>query len=268
MRGETERRCLDIVKRDINDNMFFATSIEDEDIIMYALTNAIENPHLSEFPDFIFDKGCIEHFQVTSSATTRKGATIEREKAEIGTEFKRKTLEVTSNLPSDEIVMHTVETDPYWHKTHSYENFVVSFKSNFEKHIESLKKHQNDYDNVIFLIEYTDSALSMSKKYPSDLMLEVMYGDLLSRENPTYRLSRDTELLRYINEMSKYVHYVVFVSENSFHGTSIDVVNSRNALEIIKLLGEGYDFHCAMIGSSQFGIGVSIPNKESDINNG
>ena len=55
---------------------------------------------------------------------------------------------------------------------------------------------------------------------------------------------------------------MIFVDENGFHGTWVDVIKSANALEIIKLLHEGYDFHCAMIGSSHYGVGVSIPNHE------
>ena len=58
------------------------------------------------------------------------------------------------------------------------------------------------------------------------------------------------------------IEFVIFVDENGFHGTWVDVIKSANALEIIKLLHEGYDFHCAMIGSSHFGIGVSIPKQE------
>lgn len=267
MRGDAEQRCLELVRNSINDSMFFATSIDDDQIIRNALINAVPNSNSSEFPDFIFDGGFIEHFQVTSSATNRKGSMMAREKSAIEHDFEKKAQEATCDLPINQITIQSVGTEPYWHKTHSYENFVSSFKSNFEHHIDSLRKYQGDNEQSIFLIEYTDSALLMNKKYPQDLMTEVAYGDLLSRENPAYRLSRDIELLKYIKEQSNFIHYVIFVSENCFHGTSIDIINSSNALEIIKLLYGGYDFHCAMVGSSQFGIGVSIPNKKGDTSN-
>ena len=139
---------------------------------------------------------------------------------------------------------------------------MESFKSNFENHLLSAHKYTGNNLHGIFLIEYADSALCMTKKYASDLMLDVSYGDLLTRENPAYRLSRDIDLLKYIYEKRNEIEFVIFVNENGFHGTWVDVIKSANALEIIKLLHEGYDFHCAMIGSSHFGIGVSIPKHE------
>ena len=56
----------------------------------------------------------------------------------------------------------------------------------------------------------------------------------------------------------------MFVNDDSFCGIIVDVIKTQNALEIIKLLHEGYDFHCAMKGSSQVGTVVSVPNKEGD----
>lgn len=267
MRGEAEQRCLELVRNSINDSMFFATSIDDDQIIRNALMNAVPNSNSSEFPDFIFDGGFIEHFQVTSSATNRKGSMMAREKSSIEHDFEKKAQEATRDLPINQITIQSVETEPYWHKVHSYENFVSSFKSNFEHHIDSSRKYHGDNANSIFLIEYMDSALLMDKKYPQDLMCEVAYGDLLPLEDSIYRLSRDIELLKYVKEQSDFVRYVIFVNEDCFHGTRIDVINSSNALEIIKLLYDGYEFHCAMVGSSQFGIGVSIPNKKGDTSN-
>lgn len=257
MRGELEQKCFNTVKGKIDESAFFAITIEDERIVNNALQSAIPNPRMSEFPDFIFDNGFIEHFQVTSSATTRKGATMEREKSKIDIEFEKRLEQAIQDLPKNQITMQTVATDSFWHQTHSYDNFVKSFKSNFEHHIKSLEKYQGNTTNGIFMIEYNDSALRMSKKYPQDLMTEVSYGDLFVRENPTYRLSRDIELLKYINEMCDLVPYVIFVSNNCFYGTCIDVINTCNALEIIKLLYDGYEFHCAMVGTSQFGIPIS-----------
>ncbi|UHP11155.1 hypothetical protein LAX80_005075 [Listeria marthii] len=42
--------------------------------ISKILETALPNNKSSDFPDFIFEKGFIEHFQVTSSKETRKGA--------------------------------------------------------------------------------------------------------------------------------------------------------------------------------------------------
>lgn len=262
MRGEAEQRCLDIVKEKYNRDCCFAMSYEDDLIIKGALSNAKPNPQSSSFPDFVFGGGFIEHFQATSSYENRKGSMMQRENSELMRKFDKKMEEVTENLPPDCITIQSVSSSNLWHKQHSYENFCYSFRSNFENHLVSMSKYSGDKEHGVFLIEYKDSALCMTKKYAADLMLEVSYGDLLTREKPVYRLSRDIDLLTYIYGKRDEIEFVIFVNENGFHGTWVDVIKSANALEIIKLLHEGYDFHCAMIGSSHFGIGVSVPKHE------
>ncbi len=262
MRGEAEQRCLDIVKSNIKNVCCFGMSCKDNLVIENALSNATPNPESSSFPDFVYEGGFIEHFQVTSSCENRKGSTMERENSELDREFSKKAREATENLPLDGITVQSVSGSNLWHKQHSYENFTDSFRKNFENHLLSVQKYSGNKEHGIFLIEYTDSALCMSKKYPTDLMLEVGYGDLISRENPAYRLSRDIDLLKYVHEKRDEIEFVIFVDKNDFYGTWIDMIKSANALEIIKFLHEGYEFHCATIGSYSYGIGVSVPNHE------
>ncbi len=264
MRGETEQYCFDLVKQYLYKDVFFAMSIDDEEIIRDAFDKSAPNSQLSEFPDFIFDKGFIEHFQVTSSFENRKGSTMERERSGIERDYQRKEQEVLSNASDGQVEIHSISTDPYWHEPHSYEKFIKSFKSKFEKHLKSLDKYDGVKDYKIFMIEYSDSALRMSKKVPENLMLEVSYGDLLIRENPTYRLSRDSELLSYIYGMRNKIDYVIFVNDGILGDVFVDVINTKNVLEIIKLLYDGYEFHCAMTGSSKVGFAVSVPNIEGD----
>ena len=265
MRGKAEQYCFDLINSNLDKDIYFAMSCEDNYIIKKAFADAKPNPKASEFPDFIFDEGFIEHFQVTSSFENRKGSMMAREKNDISRDFQNRAREATENLPKGQITVHSVETSPYWHKQHSYKNYVNSFKGNFEHHIESLMKYDGARKHRIFMIEYNDSALRMSKKYAKDLMLEVSYGDLLTRENPAYRLSRDIDMLRYIHEKSNLIDFVIFANRNCFHGVFIDIIKTQNALEIIKLLYEGYNFHCVMVGSSQFGIGVHGSHKEGDL---
>lgn len=110
-RGMKEQNCLDLVKRgffwrddmpceepfghrtilnatddEFNNGLWqwlvnhecykscFGLLEDDRFEIASILRTAKPNERLSEFPDFIFQKGFIEHFQVTSSKTTRKGA--------------------------------------------------------------------------------------------------------------------------------------------------------------------------------------------------
>ncbi len=264
MRGEAEQHCFGLVKEQLYTENFFAMSYEDDEVIRAAFNEAKPNPSASEFPDFIFKDGFIEHFIVTSSSENRKGATMAREKSQIHREFQEKVNKSIENVPDNGITIQSVQTTTHWHKTHSYENFAKSFRSNFENHVLSLNKYEGPKKHGIFMIEYTDMALKSVKNYPQDLMTDVSYGDLLQRENPAYRLSRDIQLLNYIYERRADIEFVIFVNESGFHGTLVDVIKTQNALEIVKLLHEGYSFHCAMIASSESGIGVIVPDDLGD----
>ena len=154
MRGEAEQRCLDIVKEKYNGDCRFAMSYEDDLIIEEALRNAKPNPQSSSFPDFVFEGGFIEHFQVTSSYENRKGSTMQRENSELMRDFNKKMEEATENLPPDCITIQSVSSSNLWHKQHSYENFCDSFRSNFENHLASMRKYSGDKEHGIFLIEY------------------------------------------------------------------------------------------------------------------
>jgi len=264
MRGDAERECFEIVKARLRTDVYFAMSYLDDEVIEKAFGTAVENPQKSEFPDFIFEDGFIEHFRVTSSAEGKKGSTMAIENSEINRDFAQRAKSAAENLPNDRITIQSVETSMVWHMKQSYENFVDSFKSNFNEHLKSLNKYTGSQEHGIFMIEYADSALCMSRRYTPDLMLNVSYGDLIPRENPAYRLSRDMDLLQYVYEKRDAVEFVVFVNRDCFHGMHIDIIKASNALEVIKLLHEGYDFHCANMGSSKFGIGIALPNSIGD----
>ena len=262
MRGEAEKECFELVKQKYNEILFFGTSVEDEELIQKALQEAKENPNPSRFPDFIFDDGFIEHFSVTSSFQNKHGSTMKRENAELEREFNHFASAYVNSLPKDNRTVYSVATPMCFHETHSYENFVNSFKWNYEDHIENSRNYIGSKEHSIFMIEYSDSALRMRKRLPKDLKHEVSYGDLLSKEKPTYRLSRDIELLRFLHDKSSNVEYALFVNRDNFAGVVIECFKTQNALEVVKLLGNGYDFHCAMISSSHVGVGAVFPNEE------
>ena len=52
----------------------FGLTEDDEIEFLNAIRKANANNKSSEFPDYIFDNGFIEHFQITSSKVTRKGS--------------------------------------------------------------------------------------------------------------------------------------------------------------------------------------------------
>ena len=124
MRGSRERKCLDFVKYDIFykngtlvqnpftkktylditdeefkenrllyinsdcEKFFFGLLEEDRYQIENILRTASPNPNESEFPDFVFHNGFIEHFQISSSKTNRKGAVHKKKEQQFQTTVK------------------------------------------------------------------------------------------------------------------------------------------------------------------------------------
>ena len=77
-RGEKELCCLEKVKKQIRFEDCMGMTNKDWEEIQKYLKTAVPNEQRNNFPDFIFDNGFIEHFQVTSSKTTKKVRNILR----------------------------------------------------------------------------------------------------------------------------------------------------------------------------------------------
>ena len=86
MRGEQEQACLNVVRKLLRTKDCNLYVDENDCIINYILT-AQANEHESDFPDFIFDSGFIEHFQVSSAKETSKGSCFKQEESN----YKRTT---------------------------------------------------------------------------------------------------------------------------------------------------------------------------------
>lgn len=224
-----------------NDNLFGLTE-EDRKEFFNVLRKVKPNENLSEFPDFVFDNGFIEHFQITSSKETRKGATETKEqnqfykKVEIETEqFK----EECNQTPSfDKVRSKSWERE---NCEHSYSNLLESFKRNFEHHIESLGKYTGNKDVGIFIIENSEFALSMMENVYASWVNGMSHGDL--REQQTFncfRLSRDKSLLNYIYGFKDKIKYIIYVYEgqeevkNSTNRICAEYVQKKN-YEVIKV---------------------------------
>ncbi|MDO5376738.1 MAG: hypothetical protein Q4G52_00250, partial [Clostridia bacterium] len=133
MRGDQELHCLNYIKRavfykdnlpiriphtnktylDVSDDEFkndrillvnpechtsyFGLLKDDCEEFENILRIAQANPNASNFPDFILENGFIEHFRVTSSSVTRKGATHTRKESEF-----RRTVDIeTKKIESE-----------------------------------------------------------------------------------------------------------------------------------------------------------------------
>lgn len=161
------------------------------------LGSAHQNEKHSDFPDFFFDGGIIEHFEVTASDETRKGsqykvddACCQREKEK---HFKQLDKDfVESPHHPGTMTTQTVEDT---HECFSYESFVKSFKRNAERHFKSLRNSEYVNQVVVFLIEQESASLGI---YVNNIF------------NRFYKLSEDKKLLQYIKETLTDVDYIIF----------------------------------------------------------
>lgn len=261
--GETERHCLDIVKEILDFSICYACSYEESELISELFRTAVANPNASQFPDFICDGGFIEHFEITSSHSNRNGSFMKRELHKLDKEAKEKETAFKAEMNETPCFEgKSISTDT-WHSTHSYDEFSMSFKRSWENHIDSLNKYTGNQSIGIFMIQYCDSALKMGYKYP-DIKMGLHYGDLLERlQSPSYRLTCDSNLLEYIYQFNEHIKYVAFVNQDCFHGNRCEIISVENIPEIIKIVKEKYEFHCAMIGTAHTIYSVSVPNSLS-----
>lgn len=139
MRGEQETNCLTRVKQNLGRNSVHYFCSDPQKIIR-ILKSARPNPAQSNFPDFLFENGFIEHFQITASRETRKGAEHRQRQAQFCKEaeqrFQRMGRELNDDPPANSLTREICEMEapPY-----SYEMYEASFRKNWQHHINSLK---------------------------------------------------------------------------------------------------------------------------------
>lgn len=269
-RGEIEQLCFDTVKETVlSKNICYACSVEDEYLIKRAFQTSSPNANLSAFPDFVFDGGFIEHFEVTSSHSNRNGSMMRREKSELRKEAEAK--EQALRVEMDKAPCYegkTITTDT-WHSRHTYDNFCYSFKKSWEHHIVSLDKYGGNKSVGIFLVQYNDSALVLDSVFP-DVKKEIYYGDLIEKPDYRgYRLTHDSEMLSYIYQFSDKIKYVVFNNFDGIHGNRCEIICVENIPEILKIVKGKYKYHCAMVGSAHavYAISTQNPLFEGDLKN-
>ena len=222
MRGEQEQACLSAVKKLLRTKHCSLYVDENDDIFNYILA-AQANEHESDFPDFIFDSGFIEHFQVYSARETSKGSCFKQEESN----YKRATDKACKESPAqwkrEGFKPNTIMTKSYdlIYGENSYEYFVNSFKRNFKKHIESLKKYTGQNKNGIFLIEHTDAMLFVEGTNPVVL----------------YRLFFDKDVLEYVYQFKDLLKYVVYTDRER-----VDVIKISVIPQIIQRILQGVKF--------------------------
>lgn len=240
MRGDTEQNCLNKIRntKDIeNPKRYFGFSRKDVEEIVESIKNAQPNTNLNNFPDFICNNGFIEHFKVTSSKENRKGSihikeeTLFKKKVESESELIKKKWEQEPNSIKNRSVHWTLKFPE-----HTYSYLYESFINNWENHIASLNNYKGNNSISIFMIEYTDSALTMYENVFEDWIDGMSNGDIREPEIVEfYRISRDKNLLKYIYEFRNTIKYVIFV-----YGKDYEVIKLSNIPYLLKLIPWDY----------------------------
>lgn len=214
---QNELNCLNLIK----DNFFMLSKkankvFDNSDFPKMAkiLDGARHNENHNDFPDFFFDGGIIEHFEVTSSnETNKKGSEYRTEEAE----NKRKTSKYFKECDEDFIkgshvpnTMRTATAEATY-KCFSYEDFVKSFKRNSEKHLNSLSNSKYSKQVVVFLIEQQSAALNVYEH---------------GRFNRFYKLSEDKKILQYIKDSFIDVDYIIFKVSDMYEIIDLSKIDS------------------------------------------
>lgn len=288
MRGEKEINCFDIIYNSIfmsnsynkklphevsekeflderifyeqfgAGELFFGFSEDDTIRFERLLRSVIPNPNTSEFPDFVSGLGFIEHFQVTSSKTNRKGSVHKKEESlffeKVEAEEKRfkNEMDLTPSFGEVKSMYHN-----FLFPEHSYDFFVESFINTWNHHIKSLEKYQGVKNIGAFMIEYQDMALKMREDF-GGVKCEVRYGDLLNSQKRYnyYRISRDKELLNFVYEFKNLIKFAIMVC-----GNNVEVINIENIPELLKLLPYKFEIHAPTVMGREVSLyGISVPN--------
>ena len=299
MRGEIEQKCLDYIKynlfyknstpiinpltkrsfsnaedsefiknifsycnRDFR-KCFFGLLKEDISEFINIIRKAKPNPENSLFPDFIFDNGFIEHFQITSSKTNRKGAVHKKKENEFKNMVESETEKIIQewNKTSSFDTVRS-KSFSFTNPEHSYDFLGKSFKNSWEHHLKSCNKYTGSKEIGIFMVEYPEIALCMYENVYHSWIDGMSQGDMREQEEfKEYRLSRDKNLLKYIYNFRHDIKYVIFLNQ-----VRIEIICTENIPYLIKLLPWDYIVYpnCVTTLSSIYSSNVQIPSKQGN----
>lgn len=243
----------------INDNChknYFGLLETDRNEFEQILRKAELNQKLSSFPDFVFANGFIEHFQVTSSAVTRKGSNHAKKESE----FKHRVEDETEKIEDEWNQMPSFDevrskSWAFTNPTHSHDFLLASFKSNWEHHMDSYRKYNGAKEVGIFMVEYPEFALAMSENVYCDWINGMAQGDMREQEKfKEYRLSRDKKLLEYIYQFREQIKYVIFVNRVRY-----EVIRTENIPYLLKLMPWDFVIYSLTVTTVSTVKNISVP---------
>lgn len=207
MRGEQENACLERVKEHLkmNSARCYCNNLQK---ICGFLKSAIPNPAQSNFPDFLFENGFIEHFQITAAKESKKGSVHKQTQArfyrETAKKFQQMSEALEKAMPENSL---TCEVKEMKTPLYTYEQYMASFQRNWQHHINSLQKYTGCREIGIFLVEYQGPVFKM----------------LCNRRLvDCYWLHKDIGMLEYIASYKDQLSYVIFVDSLSCEVIKLD----------------------------------------------
>ena len=222
MQRQQEKECFERVKKLAKD--------KNDTRLLSFLYKATANSESSLFPDFLFDGGFIEHFQVSAANENKKGSKhniavndFERESKET---FEQEKNDFLQSPPRKNPVIGTYDLKVVTHEMacpeYSYESFVKSFKRNFEKHIKSLQNYTGVKSIGIFLIELVGANITIMR---NNCFIAF------------YRLAFDRKLLTYINQYADYLKFIIFASADSY-----ELLELKEIPKLLNTIPQGITF--------------------------
>lgn len=244
MQRQQEKECFELVKKlakDKNDTRLFT-----------FLNRATANPESSLFPDFLFNGGFIEHFQVSAANENKKGSehniAVNEFEQESDAAFEQEKNEFLQSPPRKNPVIGTYDLKVVKHEmvcpAYSYESFAKSFKRNFEKHIKSLQKYKGDKSIGIFLIELVGANITiMRNNYIREF----------------YRLAVDRELLTYINQYAEYLKFIIFISTDKY-----EIIELNEIPKLLNNIPQGLTFDVGNFINERLCLFIDILEDENE----
>lgn len=213
------------------------------------------------FPDFICDKGFIEHFHVTSGKSNRKGYDITKEESKMLQDHENYKETVIDSLPEQnhEILFSQHHTS-FWRKGDSLANFHKSFEKTWENHIKNLESYDGEKHISCFLIS-SDDVIAVYENQVDEH--GVFYGNLLSTGKMSYCLAYDNYLLDYMYSFKDKIDFVIYI--NLFRGCT-EIVQLKNIPNLKNMLSNREFVLYPLIfmeASSTYGIHVPVNYKDA-----
>ena len=200
MARSDELRCLHLVRdayfERVNSPKIVFDNSEKGRLSVY-LSSAVPNSNENDFPDFLCDGAILEHFVVASSKQNRKGSRFRIEKQTRDREFASCLESEQKAFLSSDFEKGKVVAYPHReiYDEFTYDYFFHSFRSNIEKHLNSLRKVDHSDRKVIFLLEQQDARLHIEQNGA--------FGGF-------YLLSKDKRALTFLKEHAEDIDYLIY----------------------------------------------------------